>query len=191
MLVFLFRHFATEGNRNKQYIGVTDQSILPLNAEEEKQLLLLQNALRKEEIELIFHSPMKRCIETARLLFPDRVHHRVEGFTECNFGLFEGKNYQELNKDRHLSVLYQKWIDSGGRDPFPEGDDPIRYKEKILLQWYNLLEEVTQRKVRSIALILHGGSIRAILDRDDLIVRNGEMFQLTLTRNKNAWKIMS
>lgn len=35
-----------------------------------------------------------------------------------DFGAFEGHNYQELAGD----PAYQRWIDSGGTLPFPEGE---------------------------------------------------------------------
>lgn len=35
-----------------------------------------------------------------------------------DFGAFEGHNYQELSGD----PAYQRWIDSGGTLPFPEGE---------------------------------------------------------------------
>lgn len=35
-------------------------------------------------------------------------------FRECDFGIFEGKNYEELKENRD----YQRWLDSGGVLPF-------------------------------------------------------------------------
>ena len=35
-----------------------------------------------------------------------------------DFGVFEGKNYLELQGDKR----YQEWIDSNGTLPFPEGE---------------------------------------------------------------------
>jgi len=44
--------------------------------------------------------------------------HFVPEWTEMDFGAFEGHNYQELSGD----PAYQRWIDSGGTLPFPEGE---------------------------------------------------------------------
>lgn len=60
---------------------------------------------------------MKRCIETADILYPGKVPILVPQWKEMDFGLFEGKNYQELNGDKQ----YQAWIDSGGTLPFRRG----------------------------------------------------------------------
>ena len=35
-----------------------------------------------------------------------------------NFGAYEGKNYEDLKNDSY----YQKWIDSNGTLPIPEGE---------------------------------------------------------------------
>lgn len=53
---------------------------------------------------------MKRCLETAQILYPGQTPIFVPEWTEMDFGAFEGHNYQELAGD----PAYQRWIDSGG-----------------------------------------------------------------------------
>lgn len=52
---------------------------------------------------------MKRCMETAKLIFKENFYE-VEELRECDFGIFENKNYKELSD----CPEYQAWIDSGG-----------------------------------------------------------------------------
>ena len=65
---------------------------------------------------------MLRCRQTAQLIYPQLTGEAVsvEDFRECDFGLFEGKNYQEME---HLPA-YQEWVDSMIREglttPTPE-----------------------------------------------------------------------
>ena len=61
-------------------------------------------------------SPMKRCIQTAELIYPKNQITQEVLLKECDFGIFEGKTYEEL-KDREE---YQAWLDSGGTIAFPE-----------------------------------------------------------------------
>ena len=60
MEIELIRHFATEGNLEKRYIGVTDEEI--------KAEFVLEHTLKKEENgreewkpELVIVSPLRRC----------------------------------------------------------------------------------------------------------------------------------
>ena len=57
---------------------------------------------------------MKRCIQTAQIIYPGREAVVVDDLKECDFGRFEGKNYIELSGDAY----YQKWIDSNVRCHF-------------------------------------------------------------------------
>ena len=103
----MFRHFATAGNLEKRYIGTTDEPILPVSS-----------VSGVPEVEIVLTSPLLRCRETAGLLYPRLDPVLIEGFRECDFGAFEGKNYRELTGDQD----YQAWIDSGGILPFPAGN---------------------------------------------------------------------
>ena len=99
MEIRLVRHFATEGNLEKRYIGVTDEEI--------KAECVLEYTLKKEENgrygkengreewkpELVIVSPLRRCRQTAEILFPGAEQVVCEQMRECDFGLFEGKNY--------------------------------------------------------------------------------------------------
>ena len=99
---YLIRHSITKGNLEKRYIGAkTDEPLCKAGYE-----LLKEKHYPK--VEKVIASPMKRCIETAQLLFPDTQIQIEESLRECDFGEFENKNYQELSQ----SKAYQAWIDS-------------------------------------------------------------------------------
>lgn len=67
------------------------------------------------ERQALFVSPLRRCRETARILFGDQEQRVIELLAECDFGEFENKNYKELADNPH----YQEWIDSNGTPSFP------------------------------------------------------------------------
>ena len=72
---------------------------------------------------------MKRCLETAEILFPEKLYEHVPriqkaGLSECDFGTFEYKNYLELSGDAE----YQYFIDTLGREGFPGGETTERLK---------------------------------------------------------------
>lgn len=191
IVVTLIRHGETAGNKEKRYIGTTDES---LSDEGIRQICELKEILSKTNDNiLVFASPMTRCQETAKLLFPENKIHIIDGFREMDFGDFEGKNYVELsgNKD------YQAWIDSGGRLPFPNGESRELFIKRSVCAFDKMLEiianeTVTSRKstatnddVINAFAVVHGGTIMSILsklaggDYYDYQVKNGEGYKLT------------
>ena len=47
--------------------------------------------------ELVYVSPMKRCMETAQCIYPGISMESNAFLKECDFGLFENKSYEELS----------------------------------------------------------------------------------------------
>lgn len=148
MQIALIRHFATKGNLEKRYIGRSDEEILPVKETGDYP-----------EAELVFASPLKRCRETAERLYPKTGQIIVEDFRECDFGRFEGKNYKELSEDPE----YQRWIDSGGKLPFPEGESMERFIERSISAFEKEVEMLQEKKVKKAAMVVHGGTIMAVL----------------------------
>ena len=108
------RHGMTRANEEHRYLGKTDE---PLS---EKGIRFLQEKKKKSFFnapEFLYASPMKRCVQTAEILFR-RKPVLIPEWKEMDFGQFEGKNYEELKDNPD----YQKWIDSNGTLPFPGGE---------------------------------------------------------------------
>lgn len=162
----LIRHGATGGNKEHRYIGCTDE---PLSSEAKEKLSAKANCYPR--IDRLFTSPMKRCIETAEIIYPDQKAVVVDSLREMDFGDFEGKNYEELNGDQR----YQAWIDSGGTIAFPNGESREAF---ILRCCEGMSEALLQSKAYStksdneilqsesgsftIGLVVHGGTIMAL-----------------------------
>ena len=148
----LIRHGQTQGNLEHRYIGCrTDE---PLCAAGREALRLR----RYPEVSRMFASPMRRCIETAAILYPGMTPELVPDFRECDFGAFEGKNYAELNG----RADYQAWIDSGGELPFPGGESRAAFAWRCARAFERLCVQSLQEDC---ALIVHGGTIMAIMER--------------------------
>ena len=145
----LIRHGETKGNREHRYIGCrTDESL------SEEGILQLQGKIYSPA-RLVFCSPMKRCLETAALLYPGVPVKIIPDFRECDFGDFENKNYAELNGRPD----YQAWIDSGGEIPFPNGES----REAFAARCVSAFEGIQGQK-EDCALIAHGGTVMAIME---------------------------
>lgn len=160
MKVYFIRHGQTKGNGEGRYVGRTDE---PLPTETREKLfeksLILKAVLSPD---VLYVSPMLRCRETAQILFPEKAQIEVDAFRECDFGEFEYRNYRELNGNPD----YQRFIDSGGTCGFPGGETMDEFQDRCAREFYNIFSFEWKRKPdSSIAFIVHGGTIMAILDR--------------------------
>ena len=48
-------------------------------------------------------SPLSRCVDSLKLIYPNAEPIVIEGFKECNFGKWEGKSAKDLEHDPNLS----------------------------------------------------------------------------------------
>lgn len=150
----MIRHFPTEGNFHKRYIGITDE---PLS----KKGISTLHKYRYPEVEALYSSPLTRCLETGRIIYPHLAPMIYQGLRECDFGTFENKNYIELSENPD----YQNWIDSQGLLPFPGGESPMEFKMRCISAFEDVMKDSLANKYKSIALIVHGGTIMSILDK--------------------------
>lgn len=151
--LLLLRHGQTAGNKLGRYIGTTDEPLSP----EGRELL---KGLSFGEPEMVYVSPLRRCRETAELLFPGKEQVVIEELAECDFGGFENKNYKELSG----SPDYQAWIDSDGTLPFPGGESREGFQARSLAGFEKAVRDCMEKKVSSAALVVHGGTIMNIME---------------------------
>jgi len=152
MRIELIRHGKTEGNLEMRYIGRTDE---PLSFAGIAELAVISYP----KCGILITSPMKRCIQTAELIFPDTEPVICEALRECDFGDFEGRNCIELS----LDIRYQRWIDSGGEAAFPNGEAPADFKKRSTDGFLSCLEGLPGDA--HVTFVVHGGTIMAVMER--------------------------
>ena len=156
MQISLIRHGATKGNLEHRYVGTTEEELT-----EDAVWTLKENRDRYPTPDCVFASPMKRCIQTAQILFPGLPVRVLPGLRECDFGAFEYKNYQELQGDGR----YQAWIDSGGTLPFPGGESRQMFADRCCEAYLEGCRIAEAEQKCAPAFVVHGGTVMAILDR--------------------------
>ena len=184
LTVALIRHGLTEGNKDNNYIGITDES-LSLNG-----IYALFDSISKEiypRANKVYSSPMKRCVESAKMIYPKAEIIIKDDLKETNFGDFENKNYDQLKDD----LNYQRWLASGGTFHIPNGESREEFSERC----EKCFEEIINQSLgeECVALIIHGGTIMAILDKysnphKDFYnwqVKNGQGYIIEI--DKNTW----
>ena len=105
-------------------------------------------------------SPLRRCRETARILFGEQEQRVIALLAECDFGEFENKNYKELADNPH----YQEWVDSNGTLPFPGGESKEECAARNLKGFEEVLEVLRNEGITEAALVVHGGTIMNIME---------------------------
>ena len=192
--IVLIRHGETKSNKEHRYLGRTDEE---LSNEGIIKLKELKNMNYYPEIDLLYSSPMKRCVQTASILYPSMQPIIVSDFKEIDFGIFEGKNHIELQKDER----YQAWIDSNGTLPFPEGESKESFIQRCNKGFLKILEDINafdnDKMPETVGMIVHGGTIMSILssfyggDYYDYQIENGKGFIMTVFINNIKAKIVS
>lgn len=175
--IVLIRHGKTEGNKEKRYIGRTDQ---PLS--EEGIAGIKENLGRYPSVEKVYASPMKRTRQTAELIYPGQAPELVDGLREMDMGVFEGKNHAEL-KNRPSYIL---WVATRGKISIPGGESMKDFGKRTMDAFTQVLGDMQAEGIKRSAVVAHGGTIMSIVSQladDDYykyMVNNGAGFCLTL-----------
>lgn len=154
--IYFIRHGLTEGNSEGKYIGSTDIALSP---DGERELKEFKENFEYPEVQKVYSSPMKRCLDTAQILYPDKMLSVVNNLREYDFGSFEGKTISEL-KD---APDFKRWIESGMK-LVPKGAEDMAEFQKRCEEGFNeIVEDMMKNKITKVAVIVHGGVIMNLL----------------------------
>lgn len=191
--LIMIRHGATASNKEHRYLGTTDE---PLSEEGKGALYKVRKKKLYSDVDYVFSSPMKRCLETAGLLYPNQKPFVIQQWKEMDFGVFEGKNYMDLRGDKR----YQEWIDSNGMLPFPEGESREEFTERcaqgLFILRKRLAEAAEKGTIKAAVAIVHGGTIMSLLssfyggEYFDYQLPNGCGYVCTVNYNQDYLKVV-
>lgn len=159
MEVIFIRHLPTPGNEKRQYIGSTDETLSEQAVKIFREQQEGSEAVLYPEIQCLTASPMKRCLQTAELIWPGVPARTEPLLRECDFGRFERKTYEEL-KDK---PAYVRWLESGGMTAFPEGESQETFRERCRAGVRKWIRRWMEEGVNRAAFVVHGGTIMAAL----------------------------
>lgn len=178
----LIRHGLTQANLQGTYIGQTDVS---LTKEGLENLSKLMKKYIYPNVDLVYTSPLKRCVQTAYQLFPQVEMKIVEQLSEYNFGEFEGKNYKELMQNE----VFLEWLENSKEVAPPNGENSQEFCMRILTGISKIFEHMVSNEIHSAAVITHSGVITTLLatiglpkqNIEQRIIPDGTGFTVLLT----------
>lgn len=154
--LYLIRHGITEGNLDGKYIGQTDLALCPQG---EKQIQQLVKAGVYPCVEKVYTSSLKRCVETAQIIYPDIQLSKVDEIAEMDFGQFEGKTQKELEN----LPEYTAWLKGGPEACPPDGEKFGDFSLRCISGLDIIFRDMMKKEITRAAMVTHGGVITNLL----------------------------
>lgn len=156
-LIHLVRHGMTQGNLLGQYVGSTDS---PLCQEGIEQLEKLREQFEYPNAQVYYTSPLTRCRDTLKILYPEAQPIMVEGLRECDFGQWEGKTAKDLEHEE----AFLRWMeDREGLTSPPGGEGRVAFAHRVCSTFEKLVEGMLRSGTTSAVIVAHGGVIMTLL----------------------------
>lgn len=154
--LYLIRHGLTQGNLDGKYIGQTDLALCP---DGEKEIRRLADSGVYPDVERVYSSPLKRCTETAEIIYPKIQLTKVDEIAEMDFGEFEGKR----QKDIAGLPEYTEWL-KGGPEACPPGGEKFGdFSLRCISGLDVIFSDMMKKELTRAAVINHGGVITNLL----------------------------
>lgn len=154
--IYLFRHGLTKGNLNAQYIGHTD---LPLTSDSVSQLKAIKAHHHYPSVNAVFSSPLKRCKDSATIMFPNNNIMLIDDFIEYNFGEFEGLTAKQLKDNDE----FKAWLRGDMSAKTPYGESNAEFVSRVCTAFEKVIDGCIKTGTNDIAIVGHAGVLMTIL----------------------------
>lgn len=194
-IVFV-RHGMTEANEDGRYIGTTD---LPLSDKGAQELIEKAEKLDYGRVQKVYTSPLRRCKQTANILFPNTFTADIELLRELDFGEFENKRVSDLMETEE----YKKFIKGGLDNPPPGGESARDMVNRCYEAIRMIISDMMYDGLTRAAVVTHGGIIMNMLSCFGLPKRSpmeyacdfGEGYEIIVTadvwQRSEAFEVLS
>lgn len=155
--LILIRHGETDSNIRQTYLGWTDAE---LNERGVAQVQLLRDRLKDTKIDGIYSSPLKRTMQTAKIINEKYNLHIAysEGLKERNFGIWDDLTHKELTQ--RYPVEYSEWVSDWVKYRIKDGESAIEAYDRSAVFAAELIKTCADGVFM---LVTHLGAIRFIL----------------------------
>lgn len=154
--IYFFRHGTTKGNLNAQYIGHTDY---PLTTDSIAELKNIKAREHYPKVSAVFSSPLKRCKDSAAIMFPENKIIILDDFIEYNFGEFDGHSAEELKDDDN----FKSWLGGSMEARPPFGESNAEFIHRICRVFEKMVDGCVKTGTDTIAVVGHSGVLTTLL----------------------------
>ena len=154
--IAFIRHGITEANEDGRYIGTTD---LPLSSAGAQELFDKLEKLDYPNPQKVYISPLKRCKQTASIIYPNCYTVELPELREMDFGKFENKKAEELMD----TPEYKQYIKGGLDNPPPGGESARDMVNRCYEAIKIIISDMMYEGLTSAAVVTHGGIIMNML----------------------------
>lgn len=138
-MIYIIRHGKTIWNKEKKIAGRKD---IPLCEEGIKQAYLLKDKLKDIDFDIVYSSPLKRAIQTAKII-TDKELILDDRIIERNNGLLEGKLKYEIEQIDFNNPNEKRY----------DIENIVDFRKRI----NNFFDEITKYKDKNILVVTHAG----------------------------------
>ncbi|MDD5567173.1 MAG: histidine phosphatase family protein [Patescibacteria group bacterium] len=124
--IYIVRHGETDYNKESRYLGRADIS---LNSTGREQATELRRTIKNLHIDTVISSPLKRAVETAKIILPDNEIATDYHFIERSTGVYEGLTKKEASIK--YPDFYKKNITRIFNEAPPKGETIHRVQERV------------------------------------------------------------
>ncbi|TPV96564.1 MAG: histidine phosphatase family protein [Myxococcales bacterium FL481] len=151
------RHGEPEQRARGRVYGKLDVGLSLAGREQVRRAVAVCRAWRPT---VVYASPRTRARQSAEILASALGQDvTVEAaFAELDFGRFEGRTYEEVERD--YPDVYRRWMDAPTQVEFPDGESYSQLRARVLAG----LKRIRAMHVGGVVMVVaHGGVIRAVL----------------------------
>lgn len=154
MNIYFVRHGETDSNKDKLYYGKDD---VKLNFKGIGQGKKVRKMLANIDFDNIYTSESIRTIEMAEIINHDNTSIKKDKrINEMDLGVFEGKNYKELQKQypEELKCWSENWKEYAP----PKGESYKEFYKRV----ESFMSEIKDKDCENLLIVTHSGVIRTV-----------------------------
>ena len=154
--IHLIRHGAISETLSGRYIGTTDPS---LSDKGRADIRRLDATAAYPYAKVVFSGPLRRCTETARIIYPNIDPLIIDHLSEINFGEWENRTAAELKDEPD----FEKWLAGDNTVKPPRGESNADFTRRICLMFESIVDGLMKTGTTDAAIVTHGGVMMTLL----------------------------
>ena len=157
--IIFIRHGETDFNRARLYFGHLDPDLNETGIEQLRKAKILFEK-REKMPDVVFSSDLKRCSQSMEILEIDEETEKIltEDLREINFGIFEGKTYEEIKNEYPEET--ERMINDWRNFKADKGES----LKDVMIRTVKKMDEIIEKyKNKKILIVAHAGVIQVLM----------------------------